>query len=103
LQISTGGSQICAPSALSAGFHHLAGVRAGGTLLLYVDGVLVAQGGASVGLISPTAPLVIGQVSPAFNGEYFNGVIDEVAVHNRALTSTEISRIFGAGTMGMCR
>jgi hypothetical protein len=104
LQISTGGSQICAPSPLTAGFHHLAGVRAGSALLLYVDGVLVAQGASSPGVISPTAPLVIGQVSPSFNGEFFNGLIDEVAVHNRALTSNEILALAtGIGTSGMCK
>jgi len=46
---------------------------------------------------------VIGQVSPAYNGEYFKGLIDEVAIHNRALTASEISAVFGAGGTGMCK
>jgi hypothetical protein len=96
--------QVCAPASLSAGFHHLAGVRSGSTLSLYVDGIVVAsQANASAATITPTAPLVIGQVSPAYNGEYFKGLIDEAAIHNRALTASEIAALFGAGGTGMCK
>ncbi len=95
---------VCGPSALSSGFHHLAGVRSGTTLSLYVDGALVASQATGVsGTIAPTAPLVIGQVSPAFNGEYFVGLVDEVAIHRRALTASEIAAVFGAGGNGMCK
>jgi hypothetical protein len=105
IQGATGGlSQICAPAPLTAGFHHLAGVRSGTTLSLYVDGVLVAtQANASSAVITPTAPLVIGQVSPNFNAEFFKGLIDEVAIHNRALTASEISGVFEASGSGMCK
>ena len=96
--------QICAPAALSAGFHHLAAVRSGTTISLYVDGALAASQVTGIsGTIAPAAPLTIGQVSPAYNGEYFKGLIDEAALHNRALTSDEISGVFSAGSTGMCK
>src|SRR6185503_7946604 len=87
-----------------AGFHHLAGVRSGTTLSLYVDGALVASQATGVsGTIAPAAPLVLGQVSPAYNGEYFKGLIDEVAIHGRALSAGEIADVAGAGSAGMCK
>ena len=97
-------SSVCSPSDLTAGWHHLAGVRSGSTITLYVDGFPVASStGAITEIISPEAPLVIGQVSPAFNGEFFDGLIDEVEIFNRALSQSEIQAIFNAGSMGKCK
>jgi hypothetical protein len=97
------GGSVCAPNALSAGFHHLAGVRSGSTILLYVDGALVASRSAISGILAPEAPLVIGQANPTVNTEFFNGLIDEAAIHNRALSASEIQAIFAAGGTGMCK
>ena len=106
LAIIAGGvlSTVCANATLSAGFHYLAGTRSGTTITLYVDGVLVAStAAASNAVISPATPLVIGQVSPSFNGEFFAGLIDEVQIYNRALTSAEIQAIFNAGGAGTAK
>ena len=58
----------------------------GATLRLYVNGAQVAIAGRRPARSRPTAnPLWIGGNSPY--GEYFQGLIDEVRVYNRALTA----------------
>lgn len=95
---------ICSPSDLPPGFHHLAAVRSGASLSLYIDGVVVAtQQSTITGAISPEAPLVLGQVSPAYNGEYFKGLIDEVMIHNRALSAAEMQKRVTADSAGACK
>jgi fibronectin type 3 domain-containing protein len=67
---------------------HLAATYNGSTLALYVNGTQVASAAATGSIASNTGPLRIG--GNAIWGEYFNGLIDEVRVYNRALTPTEI-------------
>ncbi|MBC8094337.1 MAG: LamG domain-containing protein [Akkermansiaceae bacterium] len=95
-----------APFALTAGWHHLAGIRDAdlNRFELYVDGVMVANKStnAVTGPIDSVVNTVIGQVSPFFNGEFFAGLIDEPAIYNRALSAAEIQGIFNAGSAGKC-
>jgi len=35
-------------------------------------------------------------------GNFFNGLIDEVELFNRALKNTEVATIFAAGNSGKC-
>src|SRR5688572_3554118 len=94
-------SFVASPKPLSEGFHHLAGVRAGNELRLYVDGELVGKTTTTIaGVVSPESPLVLGQVSPDFGGEFFAGLIDEPGVYNRALSAGEVRSIFDAGSEG---
>ena len=91
---------IEASSAITAGWHHLAGVRntAAGRFELYVDGLLVASKTPSVfGTIDSEVHTVIGQVRPIYNGEFFNGLIDEVRIYNRALSASEIEELYNYG------
>jgi fibronectin type 3 domain-containing protein len=67
---------------------HLAATYSGSTLALYVNGAQVAGAAATGAIATHTGPLRIG--GNAIWGEYFNGLIDEVRVYNRALTATEI-------------
>jgi Concanavalin A-like lectin/glucanases superfamily len=67
---------------------HLAVTYDGGTLRLYVNGAQVRTR-AATGAIQTTAnPLWMGGNTPY--GEYFQGLIDEVRVYNRALTQADI-------------
>ena len=95
-----------APFALTAGWHHLAGVRDMdlGRLELYVDGVMVSNKStvSVTGPIDSVVSTVIGQVSPTYNGEFFAGLIDEPAIYNHALSAAEIQAIFNAGSAGKC-
>ncbi len=90
-----------------ATWHHILMVRddnlgsAGGTNLLYVDGILedsveVDYTGA---FFSDSASLNIGWFD--FGGGFrFQGLIDEVALYDRALTETEIQQHFDEGMQG---
>jgi glucose/arabinose dehydrogenase/fibronectin type 3 domain-containing protein len=70
----------------------------GTTQRVFVNGVQVATK-ATTGAIQVTAnPLWIGGNQPY--GEYFNGLIDEVRIYNRALTQTEIQADMGSPVPG---
>jgi len=76
-------------AALPAGtWSHLAATYDGANIKLYVNGTMVAQAAASGSIITSTQPLRIGGNN--IWGERFTGLIDEVRVYNRALTSGEI-------------
>src|SRR6185503_7867734 len=73
-------------------WYHVAGVynAAAGTLDIYVNGIL--DSGSLVGVIPPsqfnqTVNVNIGRRTGGF---YFNGIIDEVRIYNRALSQAEI-------------
>jgi glucose/arabinose dehydrogenase/chitodextrinase len=67
---------------------HVALTYDGAMLRLYVNGAQVASGAQGGSIQTPTTPLRIGGNVPY--GEYFQGLIDEVRVYNRALSVTEI-------------
>ena len=67
---------------------HLAATYDGSVIALYVNGTQAATVLASGSIISATGSLRIG--GNTIWGEYFNGLIDEVRVYNRALTAGEI-------------
>ena len=81
---------------LAAGFHYLATTYDGGTLTLYIDGARAAS--------SPTSDMM-----PSFDdvdtmigaapttGQHFFGVIDDVAVYDRALGSATVAAHYQAG------
>ena len=86
---STGNYETRGNSRLSTGtWSYLAGTYDGSSLKLYVNGSLVSSRSISGGIFVSTNPLRIGGNSVW--GEYFNGLIDEVRVYNRALTQAEI-------------
>jgi hypothetical protein len=67
---------------------HLAGTYDGAALRLFVNGTQVATRALSGSMRTSTSPLRIG--GNAIWGEYFQGLIDEVRIYNRALTASEI-------------
>jgi fibronectin type 3 domain-containing protein len=67
---------------------HLAATYDGTTLRLFVNGSQVGSRAVSGAIRVSTNPLRIG--GNAIWGEYFNGVIDEVRIYNRALSQLEI-------------
>jgi hypothetical protein len=67
---------------------HVALTYDGAALRLYVNGTQVATGAASGAIQASSNPLWIGGNNPY--GEYFQGLIDEARVYNRALTATDI-------------
>jgi hypothetical protein len=87
-------------------WHHVAGVYDGTNMFLYVDGTLDASHPAT-GLITQNSyPMCIGAVAypedGVGTGYFFNGLVDEVSIYNRALTAVEIQAIYAAGGGGKC-
>jgi hypothetical protein len=105
------------PTALNDGkWHHVALVNAGPLVFLYLDGTL-ARGEAyrHVGGTSPlgprsdtasggafgTAPLYLGASNTSFGRDraasFYQGLIDDVRIWNRPLTSAEVAAVCGKG------
>ena len=78
---------------------------ASGTASIYINGVLEGTHITSgQKMPSQNKPLQIGGFSdPGFVGGFFNGLIDEVGIFNRALSTSEIQAIFNAGSAGKCK
>jgi len=71
-------------------FFHLACTWDGSTLSLFIDGVLNASTAQTLTPAANTAPLFIGQFGG--NADRLRGTIDEVRIHNRALSAAEIQQ-----------
>ncbi|MGA2241282.1 MAG: LamG-like jellyroll fold domain-containing protein [Verrucomicrobiota bacterium] len=82
-------------------WHHVAGVYDGTNMFLYVDGTLDVSQPATGTILQNSSPLCIGQTAGS-SGYFFNGLIDEVSIYNRALTTSEIQAIYAAGSGGKC-
>lgn len=78
---------------------HLAGTFDGTTLRFYTNGVLAAREDAGLGPDN-NGPLRIGQVGDCVG---FGGLLDEIAIYNRALSPSEIRSIHAAGSAGKCK
>jgi Concanavalin A-like lectin/glucanases superfamily len=76
-------------------WYHLAAVRSNNVVYLYIDGQL-ANSGAVGAIRSSSYPLQLGGNPDAATTESFNGVLDEAAVFNRALTASEIAALYAA-------
>ena len=86
-------------SSFTAGqWYHVAAVRSNTTVYLYINGVLANSG--TVNNINPTIyPLQLGgnpNFASATDGESLDGSVDDAAVFNRALSSSEISALYTA-------
>ena len=86
-------------------FYHVAARKSGGDLSLFIDGVEVES--ASTACTGPTlantGTTLIGAQDPVTAttaSRPLDGLIDEMQVFNRALTTDEIGAIFNAGTAG---
>lgn len=93
---------------IRGGYHHLAvtldrSSTNGGHI--YVDGIAKLDFNPTVvsGSLSNSAPVRIGvHPQPGFNG-WYKGVIDEVTIYRRALSNTEITALYAAGSAGKCK
>lgn len=81
-------------------WHHFAGVKDGSTYYEYLDGVLTGTSAANPHPNTNTAALQIGGISGGTcnNSDQFTGVIDEIRIHHRALSASEIQAI-ASGTV----
>jgi hypothetical protein len=82
-------------------WHHVTGVYDGTNMFLYVDGTLDVSQPATGSISQNSSPVCIGaNAIPGVGLEpeyFFNGLIDEVSIYNRALTASEIQADYEAG------
>ncbi|MCH8330208.1 MAG: T9SS type A sorting domain-containing protein [Bacteroidetes bacterium] len=100
------------PLVTDSNFHFYAYVRSGNTHTLYMDGNIVASGGFNLPPASTVGlPLTIGAQNhdpfntspvPGFLG-FFEGLIDEVEIFDRALSQSELLSIYNAAGAGKCK
>ena len=76
-------------------WYHVAATHESGSDKLYVNGSLEASGSASTFSVSDAANLRIG--SSSIFGMYHQGLIDEVAFFNSALSASNITSIYNSG------
>lgn len=83
-------------------WHHVLGQKTSSALQIYVDGVSRGSISNSDTISYPTGDLYIGRHGNGGTAYDFKGLIDEVRVYNRALTSNEIAAHYngGAGQYG---
>jgi hypothetical protein len=73
-------------------WHHLTGTFDGTDIKLYIDGVLDSTTAGTSGMGISSTNLLIGE-NPEATGRYWDGLIDEVGVFNRAFTIAEIQSL----------
>lgn len=80
-------------------YHHFTYVYDNGTGTSYLDGVQTSSfAGQTATIGTNTMDLLIGKANWSnVNAPNFHGIIDEMLIYNRGLTSTEVTQIF-AGT-----
>ncbi|MCG8586647.1 MAG: LamG domain-containing protein, partial [Pirellulales bacterium] len=82
------------------GWHHIVATTVnGGGVTLYVDGALQASGAGPATIASETFELWIGN-NPEQAARMWDGLIDDVAIWDRALNLTEVQVIHNAGLAG---
>ncbi len=96
-------SLVESPDEIDSAWHHIVAVYNAGNAKLYVDGTLKRERTDLPTAINYAAPdttlltsmLQIGNVN-GINNSSFNNIIDELALYNRALTTTEIQSLYNA-------
>jgi Concanavalin A-like lectin/glucanases superfamily/Immunoglobulin domain len=84
-------------------WYHVAATYDGTQSTLFVNGVADASATPGFALDYGTDPVFIGTTGtwpPYLN--MFGGIIDEVSIYSRALSSSEIAAIYNAGSAGKC-
>ena len=85
-------------------WHHVVGTYDGETVLLYFDGREVASNTAPSGPIAYTtdAPACIGEeatLGGCTEGSNFMGKIDDVRIYSRALSASEVTKLYQSGAV----
>ncbi len=95
------GPRFLAPAAfnpLTNQWYHLAVTRAGLVFRVYTNGALAASESNTLSIPPAAAPLTIA----AAQGLFLPGLLDEISLYDRALSSSEIQAIYQSGSQGKC-
>ena len=80
-------------------WHHVAATYDGSAVKIYINGVLDVSLPATGAPATNTQPMHLG-AGRDNNANFFQGLIDEVEIFNRALSADEIRAIYDAGSAG---
>ncbi|HSU55756.1 MAG TPA: LamG-like jellyroll fold domain-containing protein, partial [Candidatus Dormibacteraeota bacterium] len=83
-------------------WYHIAAVRGSNFMQIYVNGNLENQTSVSFPQDYGTLPLYFGTSGESFWDRKLYGLLDEVSLYNRVLSSNEIAAIYVAGAAGKC-
>jgi len=75
-------------------WYHLAATMDSNGRYIYIDGTLKENVGASASISNNSFSLTVGSRSAA---HFFDGIIDDVRIYNRALSATEINHLYLLG------
>src|SRR3989344_580409 len=92
------------PNLFDNNWHHVAVTydSASHNIIYYADGVQVFAGQNFIPLTSNSNEVEVGRESGETGLAPFDGSIDEIAVYNRVLSSSEIQGLYNAGAGGKC-
>ncbi|MBT7755443.1 MAG: hypothetical protein HN726_04590, partial [Candidatus Magasanikbacteria bacterium] len=103
VQLSGGPSSVSGPNIITANtyndnnWHHVIGTKYGSNCVgLYIDGDYIGNDCSGSGDMDAGNNYFIGSGRVNGNGA-FNGIIDDVAIWNEALTSSEITALYNSG------
>lgn len=68
----------------------------GSTVRFYIDGVLIRSRATSSTYVPATTDLFFGKMNNSLFPYWFNGVIDEIRIYNRALNQDEVNALCGS-------
>lgn len=95
---------IASPGGVTAAgqFQHVAATydHTSGIATLYCNGAVVAS--TNLGVFTPQTTYNLYFGFRPSSGQYYTGLIDEVSIYNRALSSGEVSNIYAAAFTGKC-
>ncbi len=101
LNLDTGSNDWTSAGTLTAGnWYHVVGTYNGSLKVLYIDGVEAGNEIDSGTIDTNGADVLIGDRIDHLGANAFNGLIDEVAIFNRALSPEEISALYALGVAG---
>jgi hypothetical protein len=82
-------------------WYHVVGILSSDQIAIYVNGIREGEKARPLFTDTHATDLLIGANAP--EGAHLNGLVDEVAIYNRALSAAEIQAIFNAGRAGKCK
>lgn len=82
---------------------HIAATSDSTTMRLYINGVQVDSAASPPVLPSTFTTLFGAYQRNGIKEQFFNGLIDEIEIFNRALSASEIQAVYNAGSAGKCK
>ncbi|MBI2327901.1 prepilin-type N-terminal cleavage/methylation domain-containing protein [Candidatus Curtissbacteria bacterium] len=93
-RVESNSNCVLSNTALTAGpWWHVVGTYDGANLKIYINGELDATAALITNLTDKTGSFSVGRND---DGNYFQGVVDDVRIYNSALTAAEITNLYNA-------